>query len=321
MRFDDQVVIVTGAGSNPGLGRSYALFLAARGAKVVVNDLGVGPDGSGATASRAEAVVEEIRQAGGEAVADTNSVATREGALAVIQSALDAYGQVDALINNAGVLEYARFEELTPPDIAKMVDSHLMGAIWMCRAVWPHMQARGSGRIVNTVSGSVIGAKYSTVYGAAKSAVFGLTRNLAIEAAESGIRVNSILPSAATVAWMTFSDEQTQPDETIIRANSPDLIAPALAFLAHRDVPFNGRCLGVNEASVYEVGLWRTEGVSQTSWQPEDIRDRLGEITSRDGLHILGDPFDGQAGYQLQPRNYSALLSSRVNMSDKGERH
>lgn len=311
MRFDGQVVIVTGAGSNPGLGRSYALYLAARGAKVVVNDLGVGPDGSGATASRAEAVAEEIRAAGGEAVADTHSVATREGALAVVQTALDTFGRVDALVNNAGVLEYARFEELTPTDISKMVDSHLMGAIWMCRAVWPHMQQSGSGQIVNTVSGSVIGAKYSTIYGAAKAAIFGFTRNLAIEAAEYGIKVNSILPSAATVAWMTFSDEESQPDETVIRENSPDLIAPALAYLAHPDVAFNGRCLGANGSNVYEVGLWRTSGISQAQWQPEDIRDRLTEIGSHDGLHILSDPFDGQAGYQLQPRDYGALLNAR----------
>jgi NAD(P)-dependent dehydrogenase (short-subunit alcohol dehydrogenase family) len=307
LRFDGQVVIVTGAGSNPGLGRSYAHYLARRGAKVVVNDLGVGPDGRGVTASRADAVVEEIRAAGGVAVADTHSVATKDGAEAIVRTALDTYGRVDALVNNAGVLEYALFEALTVSDIEKMIASHLMGAIWMCRAVWPHMRQQGRGRIVNTVSGSVIGAKYSTIYGSTKAGIFGLTRNLAIEAAEFGIKVNSILPSAATVAWLTFSDEESQPDATVLSEHSPDLIAPALAFLAHDSVPFNGRCLGVNGSTLYEVGLWRTQGVALPDCTPEQIAARLDEISSRENLKILGDPFDGQAGYALKPRNYEQL--------------
>jgi NAD(P)-dependent dehydrogenase (short-subunit alcohol dehydrogenase family) len=312
LRFDGQVVIVTGAGSNPGLGRSYARYLAGRGAKVVVNDLGVGPDGRGVTVSRADAVVEEIRAAGGEAVADTHSVATQDGALAVVQTAMDAFGRVDVLVNNAGVLEYALFEELTPADIEKMVSSHLMGAIWMSRAAWPHMRAAGSGRIVNTVSGSVIGAKYSSIYGGMKAGIFGFTRNLAIEAEQLGIKVNAILPSAATVAWLTFSDNETRPDDQVLREHSPDRIAPALALLAHADVPFNGRCLGANGVNVYEVGLWRTEGATQESWTPEEIRDRLGDISSRENLAVLGDPFDGQAGYTLQPRDYRTLSAGKA---------
>ncbi|MBR0840430.1 SDR family NAD(P)-dependent oxidoreductase [Bradyrhizobium liaoningense] len=312
LRFDGQVVIVTGAGSNPGLGRSYARFLAARGARVVVNDLGVGPDGRGITVSRADAVVEEIRAAGGEAVADTHSVATQEGALAVVQTAIDAFGQVDALVNNAGVLEYALMDELTPADIEKMISSHLMGAIWMCRAVWPHMRAARSGRIVNTVSGSVIGAKYSAVYGSAKAGVFGLTRNLAIEAEALGIKVNSILPSAATVAWLTFSDHATRPDEKVLSQHSPDNIAPALALLVSERVPFNGRCFGVNGTNIYEVSLWRTEGVAQQNWTPEQILARLDEISSRDRVQLLGDPFDGQAGYTLQPRDYSRVIADKI---------
>lgn len=304
IRFDGQVVIVTGAGSNPGLGRSYAHYLAERGASVVVNDLGVGPDGRGVTISRAEAVAAEICAAGGIAVADTNTVATREGAQAVVQTAMDAFGRVDGLVNNAGVLEYTLFEKLTASDIEKMIASHVMGTIWMCRAVWPHMKDAGQGRIVNTVSGSVIGAKYSTVYGASKAAVFGFTRNLAIEAEALGIKVNAILPSAATVAWLTFSDDETRPDEQVLEEHSPDLVAPALAFLMHDTVPFNGRCIGMNGTNVYEVGLWRSEGVTGSDWTPEKIRESLAGISDRNNLRILGDPFDGQAGYTLQPREY-----------------
>lgn len=304
MRFDGKVAIVTGAGSNPGLGRSYARLLASLGAKVVVNDLGVGPDGRGATVSRADKVVEEIVAAGGDAVADTNSVATEQGALEVVRTAIDAYGAVDILINNAGVLEYALFEQLTAADIDKMIGSHVMGAIWMCRGVWPHMLAAGRGRIVNTVSGSVIGAKYSTVYGAAKAGILGFTRNLAIEASDHGIKVNAILPGAATVAWQTFSDAATQPTAEELMRFSPDRVAPALAFLAHDDVPFNGKCVGASGSNIYELSLARTEGVDQEIWTPEQIRDRWSEISDPGRITLLGDPFDGVAGYKLQPRDY-----------------
>ncbi|WP_322966328.1 SDR family NAD(P)-dependent oxidoreductase [Sphingomonas fuzhouensis] len=310
MRFDDQVVIVTGAGSNPGLGRSYARYFASRGAKVVVNDLGVGPDGRGMTVPRAEAVAEEIRAAGGDAVVDVNSVATEEGAKAIVQTAIDAFGRVDILVNNAGVLEYALFDELVAADVEKMIASHLMGAIWMCRAVWPIMKAAGGGRIVNTVSGSVIGARYSTVYGSTKAGIFGLTRNLAIEGEALGIKVNAILPSAATVAWLTFSDDATKPDDQVLAEHTPDQIAPAVAFLSHETVPFNGRCLGANGRDVYEVGLWRSKGVTSTTWTPEQIGEQLSQICDRDSAIVLGDPFDGQAGYTLQPRRYADLLVS-----------
>ena len=141
LRFDGQVAIVTGAGSTPGLGRSYAKLLAARGAKVVVNDLGVGPDGSSAVPAKAAAVVEEIKHARGEAVADTHSVASEDGAQAIVETALKTYGRVDILVNNAGVVEFALFDEFSTRDIDKLIETHVYGAIWMCRAVWPHMKA------------------------------------------------------------------------------------------------------------------------------------------------------------------------------------
>lgn len=305
LRFDGQVAIVTGAGGQkPSLGETYARYLAARGARVVVNDLGVGPDGTNALPANAQAIVDEINAAGGEAVGDTHSVAGPDSARAVVQTALDAWGRVDILVNNAGVVFFTEFDEISDGDIRRIVDTHLYGNIWMCRAVWPHMIAAGEGRIVNTVSGSVIGAKYSTVYGASKAAIFGFTRNLAIEAEPLGIKVNSILPSAATVAWLTFSDDETRPDENVLQEHSPNLVAPALAFLMHDSVPCNGRCLGMNGTNVYEVGLWRSKGVTGTDWTPEKIRENLAQISSREDLGILGDPFDGQAGYTLQPRDY-----------------
>ena len=139
MRFDGQVAIVTGAGGNPSLGRAYAMLLASRGAKVVVNDNGVGPDGRGGRPAHPENVVKEITEAGGEAVLDTNSVADHGSAEAVVQTALDAWGKVDILINNAGVVALAEIDEVTPSDIETILAAHLFGSIWMTRAVWPHM--------------------------------------------------------------------------------------------------------------------------------------------------------------------------------------
>jgi NAD(P)-dependent dehydrogenase (short-subunit alcohol dehydrogenase family) len=169
LRFDGKVAIVTGGGGQkPSLGRSHALFLASRGAKVVVNDIGVGPNGRSEVPASAAALVDEIRAAGGEAVADTNSVATAESAKAVVQTALDAFGGVHIVVNNAGVALLADFDELSDGDIGRMMDVHLMGPIWMCRAAWPHMKRQRYGRIVNVGSTAIFGIRGTAVYGAAK---------------------------------------------------------------------------------------------------------------------------------------------------------
>jgi NAD(P)-dependent dehydrogenase (short-subunit alcohol dehydrogenase family) len=181
LRFDGEVAIVTGAGSNPSLGRSYALALAARGAKVVVNDLGVGPDGTGRLAAKAESVAKEIVDAGGEAIADTHSVAEEDSARAIVQTALDAWGRVDILVNNAGVAILAEFGEISSTDLRRVLDVHLYGNVWMCRAVWPQMREAGYGRIINITSGALGGIRYTTIYGAAKGGILSLTRGLAVE--------------------------------------------------------------------------------------------------------------------------------------------
>ena len=174
---------MTGAGGQPpSLGRSrHANLLAGRGAKVVVNDLGVGPDGRGILRSNAEQVVDEIRAAGGEAVADAHSVADEAGAREIVQTALDTWGRLDILVNNAGIAHIAHFDEISSADIRKVIDVHLMGTLWMCRAAWPFMRDAGYGRIVNTTSGGVFGQE--SIYGTAKAGIFGLTRGLAIEGA------------------------------------------------------------------------------------------------------------------------------------------
>jgi NAD(P)-dependent dehydrogenase (short-subunit alcohol dehydrogenase family) len=164
LRFEGRVAIVTGAGGNPGLGRSYALLLAERGAKVVVNDLGVGPDGRGVVKAHADRVVKEIVDAGGEAIANTDSVSERDSAEGIVAAALDAWGQVDILINNAGVANVSLFSEISENDIHRVIDAHVMGNLWMCRAVWPHMTEAGYGRILNITSYAALGLKYNVVF-------------------------------------------------------------------------------------------------------------------------------------------------------------
>lgn len=195
--FEDRVVIVTGAGG--GLGRTYALDVARRGGAVVVNDLGGSVRGGGASRAMADSVVEEIRQAGGRAVASHDDVASAEGARDMAATALEAFGRIDALINNAGNMRYAAFEDLTLEDLNALLSVHVGGAFNCSQAVWPHMKAQGGGRIVFTTSGGgVLGVHKLTAYGAAKAGVMGLMHSLALEGAAHGILCNAVMPNAGT---------------------------------------------------------------------------------------------------------------------------
>jgi NAD(P)-dependent dehydrogenase (short-subunit alcohol dehydrogenase family) len=280
LRFDGRVAIVTGAGGNPGLGRSYALFLASRGARVVVNDLGTGPDGRGIVRTSAAAVVDEIRAAGGEAVADLHSVAGVDGAGAIVQTALDTWGRVDILVNNAGVSFLARFDEIAPQDVERVVAVHLLGTIWMCRAVWPHMQQAGYGRIVNITSGSMLGNKLASVYGAAKGGIFSLTRSLAMEGEEHGIVVNSLMPAAFTVAMAHFLEDSDWKERAAVE-QSPDRMAPLAGYLAHEGCTLAGACLAAREGRVYEALIAETAGWRADEPTLEEVATALDEIRDR----------------------------------------
>jgi NAD(P)-dependent dehydrogenase (short-subunit alcohol dehydrogenase family) len=185
MRFDGRVAIVTGAGN--GLGRSYARMLAARGAKVVVNDIGTSSMGKGHDEAPAHAVAREIIDAGGQAVADTHTVADERSAGAIVQTAIDAFGKVDILVNNAGISIMAPFGELSSADFTKVVNTNMMGVVWTCRAAWPHMQKARYGRIVNITSTSFLGHPTLTAYVTARAATFGFTRTLGLEGTEYNI--------------------------------------------------------------------------------------------------------------------------------------
>jgi NAD(P)-dependent dehydrogenase (short-subunit alcohol dehydrogenase family) len=283
LRFDGRVAIVTGAGGRPSLGQAYAHLLAERGARVVVNDLGVGPDGRGVQRAHAEAVAQEIRDAGGEAIADTNSVAEPDTAKSVVQTALDAWGRVDVLINNAGVQNFAPFAEMSDEDVRRIVGVHTLGTIWMSRAVWPHMQEAGYGRIVNTVSRSLFGYARMVVYASAKAAGIGFTRCLAAEGASRGIQVNALGPGAFTNAEEYFAADPDTP----AGLRTVERVAPVAIFLAHETCPFSGKYLETRSGIVTEVFLGQTKGYENASLTPEDVADNVDQILDRDGYEAI----------------------------------
>jgi NAD(P)-dependent dehydrogenase (short-subunit alcohol dehydrogenase family) len=226
-RFDGRVVVVTGAGR--GLGRAYAHLLAERGASVVVNDLGGTISGEGADAGPAAGVEAEILAAGGVAVADTSDIATEAGGRALIDTAVAAYGRIDVLIGNAGIMRWSRFPDVEPADLEAHLAVHVGGGFHTARAAWPRMVEQGYGRIVLTTSTGLLGLPGNTAYAIAKGGVIGLCRSLAVAGAKHGIRANCIAPAAST--RMAGDGGPDMP---------PELVAPMAAFLAHEDCPVTG---------------------------------------------------------------------------------
>lgn len=300
LRFDGQVAIVTGAGGQePSLGRSHAKLLAERGAKVVVNDLGVGPDGRGGARANAEEVVEEIRAAGGEAVADLHSVAEQASATQVVQTALDTWGRLDILVNNAGVAFLTSFDVISDADIQKLIDVHLMGTLWMCRAAWPHMTDAGYGRIVNTTSGAMFGLANLSIYGAAKGGIFGLTRGLAVEGLPRGIKVNALGPAANTIATIHLNEKSSFT--TMMEEHFPTrLVSPAVAYLAHESCELAGSNLEAGAGNVSTRFFGQNSGYYNVELTIEDVRDNLSSIVDKSTMGLIPDlgelPPDQAAG-------------------------
>ena len=297
LRFDGRVAIVTGAGGRPGLGRAYARLLASRGARVVVNDIGADPDARGRSDNAAaDAVVKEILDDGGEAVADTHSVAEEDSALAVVQTAIDAFGRVDILVNNAGMCIFADVDQMTPADVRLHVDVHLLGTTWMCRAAWPHMRSAGYGRIVNITSWAMNGMRQLTAYGAAKGGIFAFTRSLAIEGATHGIRCNSLGPFAAT----RMNAVSLREDSAFLQwtmTQPAELVAPVVAFLCHEDCPVNGESFIALGGTVQRVFLSRTAGYTDPALTIESVRDNFDAVMDPGGAAISlidapGEEFD-----------------------------
>jgi len=279
LRFDGRTAVVTGAGGSPSLGRAHALLLASRGANVVVNDIGRDPETPGYSGvASAESVAEEIRARGGAARADTHSVASEEGAAAIVEAALEAFGGIDILVNNAGISIAAPFDEMTSRDFQRHIDINLMGPVWMCRAAWPHMRAKGHGRIVNVTSGALAGASWLAAYGASKGGLFSLTRSLAAEGAPFGIKVNAVNPGAFT-RMVAAQQEETSPMYQHAMANlPPELVSPVVAFLANESCPVSGECIEAVGGDVRRVVLAQTPGFSDAELTPETVARRWREV-------------------------------------------
>lgn len=261
---EGRVVIVTGAGG--GLGRDYALFLASVGAKVVVNDLGGARDGSGAGTTMADAVVEEIRAAGGEAVASYDSVATEEGAAAIVATAIDAFGAVHGLVNNAGILRDTSFSKMDT-EAWKLVQAvHLDGGYFMSKAVWPHFRDQGFGRIVMATSTSGLFGNFGQAnYGAAKAGLVGLLNTLAIEGARDGIQVNAIAPMAATRMTADIAPQE------LLDKLPPAYVSPIVAYLLTEESADNGAVFVAGGGQVYRVAQFQNKGAVFS--EPPSLRE------------------------------------------------
>ena len=264
----DKVVIVTGAGG--GLGREYARFLAANGALVVVNDLGGSRDGSGSGTSMADAVVDEIRAAGGRAVANYSSVATAEGAAEIVETALGEFGAVHGVVSNAGILRDGAFHKMTQESWDAVLQVHLYGGYHITRAAWPHMREQNFGRVVVATSTSGLYGNFGQAnYGAAKAGLVGLINTLAIEGAKYNITANAIAPLAATRMTADVAPQE------VLEKLDPALVAPAVGYLMSEQNHDSGSVFVVGGGLVQRVAQFQNDGV--TFGAPPT----LAEITSR----------------------------------------
>ena len=273
--FKGRVAIVTGAGG--GLGRQHALALAKRGAKVLVNDLGGAVDGSGGSVSAAQAVVDEIRAAGGEALANGASVTDFAAVEAMVQQAIDAWGRVDILVNNAGILRDKSFSKMDMADFRLVVDVHLIGAANCCKAVWPHMVAQQYGRILMTTSSTGLYGNFGQAnYGAAKLAQVGLMQTLAIEGAKYHIHVNALAPTAATRMTESLFPPQ------ILDALQPEAVVPAMLVLVHESAPTRTiLCAGGGSFEAAHITLTQGIHLGLGDTVPEQLAQRLAQVTER----------------------------------------
>lgn len=275
--FKGRVAIVTGAGG--GLGRQHALALAARGAKVLVNDLGGARDGSGGSVSAAEAVVAEIRAAGGEALANGASVTDWDAVQAMVKQAVDAWGRVDILVNNAGILRDKSFSKMELADFRLVMDVHLMGAVHCCKAVWPHMIEQKYGRILMTTSSSGLYGNFGqSNYGAAKLALVGLMQTLSIEGAKYDIRVNSLAPTAAT----RMTEDLMPP--AVLEALKPEAVVPAMLALVAQDAPSRTiLCAGAGSVEAAHITLTQGAWIGLDANAPERLVEQMDQVRNRDG--------------------------------------
>lgn len=263
LRFDGRVAVVTGGGR--GLGRAYCLLLASLGCKVVVNDLGGAIRGDGPDTSVAQEVVDEIVAAGGEAIANADTVATPEGGRAIIQAALDTWGRIDALIHNAGNVRYGTIRDIAYEDFRSVLDVHLLGAFHVVQAAFGPMCDAGFGRIVLTSSiGGIYGNKSCVNYAVSKSGMIGLSNVAALEGEDFNVKSNVIVPSAVTRMAEGIDVSQYPPMD-------PELVAPVVAWLAHEACSVSGEMIASIAGRIARAFIAETRGAWRPEWTIEDV--------------------------------------------------
>jgi NAD(P)-dependent dehydrogenase (short-subunit alcohol dehydrogenase family) len=291
INYEGRVAVVTGGGA--GLGRSHSLFLASRGARVVVNDLGGTVEGRGSSNSAADSVVKEISDAGGIAVANYNSVADEAGGAAIIKTALDEFGKIDILINNAGNNIEDSFRKMSMEDFLAVVDVHLMGAVYCTKAAWQHMLDQEYGRIVMTTSAAgLYGAHGLSNYAAAKIALVGLMNSLVLEGRKKGITVNSIAPMAMTRMSQGAMDDKTGP------LLKPEFVTSIVGLLASEAHQGSGDIISAGAGYYSKIGIVEGAGVyfgAETPPTPDDIAGRFNEICDLSAAQPHRDAFSSVA--------------------------
>lgn len=275
-RFDERVAVVTGACR--GMGREHARLLASRGAKVVVNDIGGSMDGRGLDSDPVDQVVQEIRDAGGEAVGCTETVATPQGGKAIIEAALDNFGKIDILVHNAGNVRWGSLKELSQEDFDAVIDVHMRGGFHVVRPAFPRMCSAGYGRIILTLStGGVYGMPGVTNYGMAKGGLWGLNNIAAIEGEAEGVKCNGIMPGAMT-RMAGDLDTSLYPAEVM----HAGMVSPLVGFLAHESCPVSGEVYVSMAGRVARAFTTETMGVWREHWSIEEIADQFHAIRSAD---------------------------------------
>lgn len=304
--FSGRVAIVTGAGN--GLGKAYAKILAARGAKVVVNDLGSSLDGQGSSSSSADLAVEEIRRAGGEAVPNYDSVT--DGAK-IVQTALDSFGRVDIIVNNAGVLRDRSFRKMTEKDWDLVYQVHMKGVFAMANAAWPHMEKQEYGRIVNITSSSGLYGSFGQAnYAAMKSGVLGLTFTLALEGAKRNIRTNAVAPLGASRMMETVRSKEDLEKLPLYG------IANLVAYLCHESCESTGGVFELGGHWISKLGWRRSAGVNfQQDFTPEDVAERFAEISDfSSGMEFPEDGDSAEAHSMQGPEKASPATPTRSKL-------
>jgi NAD(P)-dependent dehydrogenase (short-subunit alcohol dehydrogenase family) len=300
LRFDERVAVVTGAGR--GLGAAYAQLLAQRGAIVVVNDLGGTTEGDGSDPQPALKVVAEIEGAGGTAIPDFNDVSTVEGGAAVIETAIDAFGRIDVLVNNAGNIRWGVFPEAKSEDLNSLLAVHVGGSFNTSRAAWPHMLERGYGRIVMTTSSGIFGEPGALGYPTAKAAVIGMMQSLKIAGAPHGILANAISPCAITRMAGHDTVKELEPVDAATTM-SPGLVAPMVAVLAHESCDSSGGIYLAGGSRFARIFIGVTTGCVPTMSRratPEDIVDNWRAINDESGYYVPSDLQDWWAHFQVE---------------------